>query len=73
MGNKDDLSGPFYRKNKIRWYVFDGRMWRYSSEYDGKILDKNFAGLPLIGLVKNPVQFVREILKGRVIEKCARH
>ncbi len=69
FGKNHNLSGPFYRKYKIRWYVFDGRMWHYSSEFDGMILNKSFARLPLIGLVKNPVQFVREILKDRIIEK----
>ncbi|NNE36329.1 MAG: hypothetical protein HKN13_13915 [Rhodothermales bacterium] len=44
-----------------RWYVFTGDRWEYDSRYDGRFPLSQAMVLPLIGLVKDPVDFVTEL------------
>ena len=45
----------------IRWHVFQEDPWVCDMNFDGKLIQSRFRELPLIGLVKNPVDFVKEM------------
>lgn len=52
-------SGPVYKQLPIRWYVYMGH-WKYEPGFDGKYPPKRHLKLPLINLVKSPIDFVKE-------------
>jgi hypothetical protein len=45
----------------IRWHVFHKDRWIYDKNFDGKLIQSHFREFPLIGLVKSPVDFVKEM------------
>ena len=65
----DLMSGPYYEKYPIEWYIFKGNIWKKASQYNGIRPEKAIMKLPMIGLKKSPVEFVREIYKNKLIEK----
>jgi hypothetical protein len=65
----DFMSGPYYKMYPIEWYVLRGNKWEKSPQYNGIRPKESIMKLPLIGLKKSPVEFVREIYKEKLIEK----
>ncbi len=65
----DAISGPFYQKQPIKWYIFESTKWVYQSKSDGMKPKNALIRLPLIGLIKSPVEFVKDILGDRIIER----
>lgn len=71
------MKGPFYEQYPVRWYVFEwGRPtyrqtdhWRYSPDFDGKHPLASSLELPLIGLAKSPVDFVKEVYRGKLVKR----
>ena len=79
----DFMTGPYYKKLPIQWYAFKENTWKRLPLYDidpGKFrTDKGGyfklhpytqpdVKLPMIGMKKSPVEFVREIYKGKLKE-----
>jgi hypothetical protein len=64
----DFMSGPYYKKYPIEWYIFKGNIWKKAFQYNGILIGKAIMTLPMIGLKKSPVDFVREIYKNNLIE-----
>lgn len=62
----DRMVGPSYIKHPIRWYLFVGDCWKYKRYYDGKLPRTGYLKLPLIGLEKSPVDFVKKLYRGRL-------
>ncbi len=62
----DRMVGPSYVKHPIRWYLFVGDSWKHKPDYDGKLPRAGYLKLPLIGLEKSPVDFVKELYRGRL-------
>jgi hypothetical protein len=56
------LAGPSYLQHPIRWYVLAVDHWSHQPQYDGKYPSGDYQKLPLIGLVKSPVDFVDEAI-----------
>lgn len=65
----DFMSGPYYKKYPIEWYILKDNMWEKASQYNGILPEKAIIKLPMIGLNKSPIEFVREIYKDKLIEK----
>ncbi|MBN1271655.1 MAG: hypothetical protein JXB26_05235 [Candidatus Aminicenantes bacterium] len=65
----DSLSGPYYKKQPIKWYLFISDNWRCQSAYDGMKPEGQFLKLPLIGLIKSPVDFVKDMMGDRIIDR----
>jgi hypothetical protein len=75
----DLMKGPFYEEHPVRWYTYQrGRWevrghvfvrdhWNYDPDYDGKH-PKGSLQLPLIGLAKSPVDFVKERYRGKLVK-----
>jgi hypothetical protein len=57
----NSVVNPRYRRYPIYWYVFKEKKWIHDRKYSGKSPGKIDRRLPLIGLVKSPVDFVREM------------
>lgn len=55
-------AGPSYSRHPIRWYVLAADRWSHQPQYDGKFPQEEYQRLPLIGLVKSPVDFVDEAI-----------
>jgi hypothetical protein len=69
----DFLTGPFYEKQPLRWYVFVGDHWDYKADYNGRFPFQGYLELPLIGLAKSPVDFVKEFYPGKLKKRSSRH
>lgn len=52
---------PPYTLSPIRWYIFDKNSWIYERQFDGILSSISYKELPLVGIVKSPVDFVKEI------------
>jgi len=65
---RESISGPFYHKQPIKWYIFQSTSWQYNTKLNQNIPD-NLIKLPLIGLSKSPVEFLIEILGNRITYK----
>jgi hypothetical protein len=63
----DIITSPFYKLHPIRWYTFQEDRWAQNNRYDGEYPTMSYKELPLIGLIKSPVDFVKEICFGRNI------
>ncbi|HUV59856.1 MAG TPA: hypothetical protein VMW09_07060 [Desulfatiglandales bacterium] len=50
-----------YEQYPIQWYIFDKNFWKYHERFDGNLALIEHKELPLIGLVKSPVDFVKEM------------
>ena len=59
----DRISGPFYRKSAIEWYIFCPELFRYRKAQIVHDEDLSMIRLPLIEMVKDPVSYVIEIHK----------
>ncbi|MBN2366874.1 MAG: hypothetical protein EH225_13580 [Calditrichaeota bacterium] len=60
---KKDMSpveSPYYKIYPVQWYIFIKDRWLYDQSLNGKILSISKRELPLIGLVKSPVDYVKE-------------
>ena len=60
VNNVPVRSGPFYEQLPIRWHIYMGAHWKYEPVFDGKSPPKRHFKLPLINLVKSPIDFVKE-------------
>jgi hypothetical protein len=65
---RESISGPFYHKQSIKWYIFQLTSWQYNTKLNQNNPD-NLIKLPLIGLSKSPVEFLIEILGNRITYK----
>ena len=65
----DVMSGPYYKKYPIEWYILKGNTWERAPQYNGIRPKQAIMKLPMIGLKKSPVEFVREIYKDKLIER----
>jgi hypothetical protein len=65
----DLMSGPYYKEYPIEWYVLRGKRWEKSPRYSGVRPKKTMQKLPMIGLTKSPIEFVREIYKDKLKER----
>jgi hypothetical protein len=61
----DVITGPFYEKRPINWYVFVRDHWTQELEYNGKY-PQGYVELPLIGLEKSPVDMVKKLYQMRI-------
>jgi hypothetical protein len=52
---------PFYTLNPIKWYIFNKNSWIYERQFEGRLSSISYKELPLVGIVKSPVEFVKEI------------
>lgn len=57
----DARTGPFYEQAPLRWYVFRERQWIYRADLDRRFPIRKYRILPLIGLVKTPVDYVKSL------------
>lgn len=76
----DRMEGPFYEQHPVRWYIYRPTRWKvrghvsvrdhwnYDPDYDGKH-PKSSLQLPLIGLAKSPVDFVKELYRGKLVKR----
>jgi hypothetical protein len=76
----DLMKGPFYEQHPVRWYIYQRTRWKvrrhvslrdhwiYDPDYDGKH-PKSSLQLPLIGLSKSPVDFVKERYRGKLVKR----
>jgi hypothetical protein len=62
------MSGPYYKKNPIEWYILRGLRWERAPQYEGIRPKKAIMKLPMIGLIESPVEFVRGIYKEELKE-----
>lgn len=53
----DLIVGPFYKKDPVAWYVFRGNAWELEPGFSGKFPER-YQELPLIGIVRSPVDYV---------------
>ena len=60
---------PYYKKHPIQWYVFKKNTWEKSTQYRGVRPEKNIRNLPLIGLIKSPTDFIREVYRSKLKTK----
>jgi hypothetical protein len=79
----DLMKGPFYEQYPVRWYIYRPTRWKvrgyvsvrdhwnYDPDYDGK-QSKGSLQLPLIGLAKSPVEFVKERYRGKLVKRRRR-
>jgi len=63
------ISGPFYNKQNIKWHVFQSTRWKHQTKFDQIIPESILLRLPLIGMSKSPVKFIRDVLGNRIIER----
>ncbi|MFX0202760.1 MAG: hypothetical protein ACFFCW_42190 [Candidatus Hodarchaeota archaeon] len=61
----DVMTGPFYEKRPISWYVFVRDHWTQKADYNGKY-PQGHAELPPIGLEKSPVDIVKNLYQMRI-------
>ena len=61
----DVMTGPFYEKRPIKWYVFTIDHWTHHTDYNGKY-PQHYAELPLIGMEKSPVELVKNLYQMRI-------
>lgn len=79
----DFMAGHYYKKLPIRWYAFQENTWKRLPIYDTdpgifrtdqggyfKLhhYEKPDVKLPMIGMTKSPIEFAREIYKGKLKE-----
>jgi hypothetical protein len=65
----DLISGPYYKKYPIEWYIFKGNTWEKAPLYNETWPKKAIMELPMIGLTKSPVEFGQEMYKDKLIER----
>jgi hypothetical protein len=53
----DIIVGPFYKRHPVVWHVFRENEWKPEPSFSGKF-PEHFLELPLIGIERNPVDFV---------------
>lgn len=66
------LVGPAYVEQPVRWYVLAGGRWTRQPQHDGQFPRGDYLKLPLIGLVKSPVDFVDESIYPGIRRSSAR-
>jgi hypothetical protein len=62
----DGVDGPHYVRHPLRWHTFRDGRWRHDAKLDGRSPGPELPHweLPLIGIAKTPVDFVRELDQG---------
>jgi hypothetical protein len=61
LRQKGSTEMPVYEIHPVQWRVFDEDRWVRDDRFSGEISSAEYRELPLIGLVKSPVDFVKEI------------
>ena len=69
----DKIFGPFYEKHPIQWYIYSDVHWKHQSKFNGRYPQTKYLELPLINLVKSPVDFIRETYGERLKNVPATH
>lgn len=67
-----DSAGPSYVQHPVRWYAMATDRWTLQPQYDGQFPHGDYLKLPLIGLVKSPVDFVNESIYPGIRRSSAR-
>ena len=62
----DFMGGPYYKEHPIEWYVLRGDKWIISPEFIGVQPKTTIQKMPMIGLTKSPIEFVREIYQDKL-------
>jgi hypothetical protein len=57
----DGIDGPYYLRHPVHWHTFHSGGWRYDAKLDGRFPRLSYWELPLIGIAKTPVDFVKEL------------
>jgi hypothetical protein len=57
----DRIEQPKYKIDPIHWYILIDENWTQDLTFEGKFPDSNYRELPMINLVKSPVDFVKEV------------
>ena len=63
----DYLDRPSYKIYPNLWYIFKDDRWVLVDSLNGKVPSISYRELPLIGLIKTPVDFIKEICFNRNI------
>ena len=56
----DAVEGPFHVRLPVRWYVFDRDRWIHEPKLDATAPTGPSWELPLIGIIKTPIEFLEE-------------
>ena len=67
----DKISGPFYAKFPIHWYIYGDSRWQYEPGFNGRYPATKCLKLPLINLAKSPVDFIRQVYGEKLINAPA--
>ncbi|MES0490770.1 MAG: hypothetical protein ABUK01_12300 [Leptospirales bacterium] len=59
----DVMEGPYYKQYPIQWYIFEKDHWAYHSNFDSRFPAKSYWRLPLIGILKSPIDYVMELTR----------
>jgi len=62
----DSMNGPYYKEYPIEWYIFRGNKWIRAPEFNGVQPKTLSQKMPLTGLTKSPIDFVREITQDKL-------
>lgn len=55
--------GPYYQVQPLRWYRYGEGRYTHDPRYDGRFPGSDHWELPMIGLVKGPVEYVQEMTR----------
>jgi len=64
----DVMEGPYYKQHPIRWYIFDKNGWVYYSMFDRRFPAMSYWELPLIGIMKSPIDYVMGLSREPVMD-----
>lgn len=67
----DVMGAPFHERHPLRWYIFAKKYWQYDAALDGRIPRNSCWKLPLIDLIKSPVDYVNEVLENMMCSGSA--
>lgn len=53
------------KNHPVKWFLFNGKTWQHNKVYDGKVSTSESILLPLIGIIKTPVDYLKDRLGSR--------
>ncbi len=59
-GGRDLLRRPHHRLGPRQWYLGTGQAWAHESAFDDRLPCAGMRAVPLIGLVKGPIEYLLE-------------
>jgi hypothetical protein len=59
-GGRDSLRRPHHRLGPRQWYLGTGQAWVHESAFDDRLPCAGMRAVPLIGLVKGPIEYLLE-------------